>query len=109
MEKSIQRSIEGGFLEIKENEGRYDFIKGFEQLHVYLESSSEYVAHSFSEILLRPDFWQALGKAEGWEKNDYCDNCEASIEGWKYHWHNLICHIMEGRDINSFFDNLIKP
>lgn len=55
-------------------------------------------------ILLDRDAWIACGKAEGWEE----------IEGngvypvYRDKWHQLIDHLVKGKDINSFFDNLLK-
>ena len=69
-------------------------------------------------ILLDPLFWQALGKAMGWLKYTRDDECSADNldikeisnqkwnETWLYHWHRLIDHLAEGKDIESFFEKL---
>ncbi len=78
---------------------------------------------NYYDILLDPLFWQALGKAEGWvvticwfcgkeceiafsEDSDCCN--EKVSDEWEYRWHSFIDHLAAGKDINSFFDNLIK-
>lgn len=61
-----------------------------------------------------PTFWQALGKAEGWEDPEKGDDFpEAEVldlkqTGWNARWHHFIDHLAEGKDANSFFTNLIK-
>lgn len=47
-------------------------------------------------ILLDPLFWQALGQAQEWFENSWSDE-----------WHNLIDHLAEGKDIDSFFNELL--
>ncbi len=78
-------------------------------------------------ILLDPLFWQALGKAEGWAKDqraypctdcgtvgvmDYNHMMSCKIRDrklcWSVYWHRFIDHISEGKDIDSFFTNLFN-
>jgi hypothetical protein len=71
-------------------------------------------------FLLDPLFWQALGKAEGWI-NTPCNT--AFLEGMSHrpkickdcnrtaamsHWHRFIDHLAEGKDADSFFNELFK-
>lgn len=83
--------------------------------------------------LLDTLFWQALGKQQGWGKDippeDWlckacyggdCGGCEERIKenikaffntkeyDWKHYWHLFIDHIAEGKDVDDFFNNLIK-
>ncbi len=61
-------------------------------------------------VLLDPNFWQSLGKEEGWNKQDG-GNSIAGIwfgETWKYYWHSFIEHLISGKDVDSFFKELIK-
>lgn len=88
----------------------------------------------YFRVLLDPLFWQALGKAMGWE--DECDKCGTIqsvidhevaeynesvcklINGfgdkhimflrWKSVWHNFIDHLAEGGDVEAFFNQLLK-
>jgi hypothetical protein len=68
---------------------------------------------------LDPLFWQSLGKALGWkhmcsEQNKYCAySVKHDVEciyhkQWLYHWHRFIDHLASGKDINSFFEELLK-
>lgn len=69
---------------------------------------------SDNECLLDPEFWKCLGKAEGWKWKEDISGTGDSIyleqtgTDWKLEWHKLIDHLAEGKDINSFFDNLLK-
>ena len=67
------------------------------------------------ECLIDPDWWQALGKAMRWGREEIgcvvCDhriNCAKhnSSKDWLYHWHRLIDHLAEGGSIESFFEKL---
>lgn len=73
-----------------------------------------------NSFLLDPLFWQALGRACGWEKK-VCDclgsgitcySCEkwgTQVVGmdWKEYWHRFIDWIAEGKNTDDFFTNLI--
>ncbi len=59
------------------------------------------------EILLDPLFWQALGKAEGWEK-DGSDTYFSNWTSWQYYWHRFIDHLAEGKSADSFFEELLS-
>jgi hypothetical protein len=73
----------------------------------------------FQKSLLDPLFWQALGKAEGWKKLRKAGGMELDKPvspkqtmflkpTWQRHMHRLIDHIIEGKDIDDFFNNLLK-
>ncbi len=68
----------------------------------------------FSDMVLDPLFWQALGKGLGWEETNNCWGCgydEGATErtpGWKIKMHRFIDHLVEGKGIESFFTELIK-
>lgn len=107
MEKAIKKAIEGGY-------ERYS-------ISFKIEWFSENIEEKY-RILLDPFFWQALGKAMGWSKNcrSYSKalgrgNGQPIFQGrvyeigsWRYHWHNFIDHLAEGKDAESFFAELIK-
>lgn len=60
--------------------------------------------------LLDPLFWQALGKAEGWEKVDSAITFSVFFKGntWKGYWHSFIDHLAEGGNVDEFFNKLLK-
>ena len=74
------------------------------------------------EDLLDPDFWQALGKTEGWwekackfcgepnQVNGYCRNQHVSEDysNARFYQHRLIDAIQQGRSINEFFGEILK-
>ena len=64
-----------------------------------------------SEILLDPLFWQALGKAEGWTNNtEIILSYEPTVQKmatWHFQMRCFINHLAEGKDIDSFFTQLL--
>lgn len=72
-------------------------------------------------IFVDPSFWQCLGKELGWEDHQ-CEKCSRTLAEYSngcvccgnkmqpaqglHHWHRLIDHLADGKDINSFFENL---
>lgn len=63
-------------------------------------------------LLLDPLFWQSLGKALGWKGYNFCEwnNCVLiqRIPQWQREWHRFIDHLAEGKDIESFFKQLLN-
>lgn len=95
MNEAILKAIEGGY---------YQPHYGKEQ-KVYT-----------NDALLDPTFWQALGKALGWEKyylyvhpkaesGTHTHICEKS---WLYHWHLYIDHIASDKDPELFWKEILK-
>lgn len=74
---------------------------------------------TLEKMLIDPLFWSALGKAEVWEERTYYEiSCKAreyqvyeetSEVTWLYQWHQLLDHLAEGKDIESFFKQLLTP
>lgn len=83
MEKAITKAIEGGYKPDKKN---WNPI----QLHWRIFS-------------LDPLFWQALGKSLGWY-----DDSELIPNSWAMFWHKFIDHLIAGKSVESFFEELIK-
>jgi hypothetical protein len=57
------------------------------------------------EILLDPLFWQALGRARGWDKEPFIINgawlmADSECE---LNWFRFIDHLAQGKDAESFF------
>lgn len=64
---------------------------------------------SYADILMSVLFWQALGKAEGWDDQEvWVKNNEGRLTDWRREWHRFIDHIIAGKDIDSFFKELLK-
>jgi hypothetical protein len=62
-----------------------------------------------SEIFMSPLFWQALGKAKGWDEGKYWDEIYPNSPYqwmWQHIWHRFIDHLAEGKDAESFFASL---
>ena len=64
---------------------------------------------------LDPSFWQSLEKILGWEavcRTDEKRNLiywpQTCLAGWFYHWHLFIDHLADGKDIESFFKQLLQ-
>lgn len=126
IELAIKKAIEGGYLEGYQWKPVYS-TKSHDNIVFIGINHHNQIEMSWQSICLDPLFWQALGKAEGWE--DYKDNCENCIGKyknkqydfdcplkhcfcqditWKYNQHRLIDHINEGKDVESFFKELLK-
>jgi len=90
MEQAIKKAIEGG----------YEYRQSYE-----------------THCLLDPRFWQCLGKAEGWQEINYGFtlqnshgnryNHNAGAGEWHFKMLEFIDHLASGKNIESFFTNLI--
>ncbi len=104
MDKFYQKIKEGGY--------------NFERL-----GNPKSVVERDNALLLDSQAWQCLGKAEGRDKVcDDCgegymksrDNCTCGMTypplsyWWEYAWHRFIDHLAEGKDAESFFNELLK-
>lgn len=58
--------------------------------------------------LLDPLFWQALGRAMGWDSATltHFGNGYQHYSTWQSKWHKLIDHLADGGSIESFFETL---
>lgn len=97
MKKILKLAIEGG----------YDAVG-----HIV-----NYGSYTYAEpaILLDPLFWQGLGKSLGCKSTGLFRTCLCidthgahEIGEWEIFWHRFIDHLAEGKDIESFFSELIK-
>jgi len=104
MEKAINLVINGGYMSglnpIYHFFTGIFYLKGSDNfnsngMHGILNSDNNFIP--MDTILNDPLFWQCLGKALGW-----------SIIHWSDIWHSLIDHLVEGKEIDEFFINLIK-
>ncbi|MFZ2152263.1 MAG: hypothetical protein WAV09_04105 [Minisyncoccia bacterium] len=62
-------------------------------------------------VLLDPLFWQALGKGLGWNRMMSAEIEYHRIKDypeWQWNMHRFIDHLAEGKDIDSFFNDLLK-
>lgn len=63
-----------------------------------------------SSILLDPLFWRALGKSLGWEEIEHTHMVTKKnvvTKMWLSYWHRFIDHLAEGKDAESFFEELL--
>ncbi len=104
IQEAITKAIEGGYITDYPNMD----CNVWEEHHIFLD----------------PLFWQSLGKAMEWEKG--CSGCgrmrkepgfpecvktgrvshDNEEDGWKIKWHRFIDHLADGKDAESFFENL---
>lgn len=81
--------------------------KAYKEGFVYEHHECSFQKEEYEHYLLRPLFWQSLGKAMGWGYTFLRDPCEVfSQEEWKDKWHDFIDYIAEGGTPESFFDTL---
>ena len=64
---------------------------------------------SLSDILLDREFWKYLGTGLGWSQRPVLlfghSYCESEL---RYQAYRFIDHILDGKDIESFFSELLK-
>ena len=62
---------------------------------------------AFEILLFDVKWWQALGKAMGWEKIPN-PRKYALVGGWQYQLHYFVDHLIAGKSVESFFEELLK-
>lgn len=110
MEKAIKKAIEGGWR--PKAEKATDILTYSGEI-IGIQKTAFL---GYSQMLLDPLFWQALGKAMGWkgtenhnhELNEDCSSSCWGMDGWQLTWHRFIDHISSGKDADSFFEELLK-
>lgn len=60
-----------------------------------------YTSYCHSTVCLDPLFWQCLGKGLEWGK----ETPIGIVTTWESEWHYFIDHLIEGKNINNFFEN----
>ncbi len=127
MEKAIKIAIENGWKPLLAPFGGDDRVVIDEEVIRVYEYFVEVDKFNLYQTLLDPLFWQALGKGLGWSIDpEYCTsgcgcaypNGDGSHEfdcvwkrdmnWWGQYWHEFIDHLAEGKDINSFFNDLTQ-
>ena len=99
MEKAIKKAIEGG----------YERKNGSFSLPMKLNDEFDIWEYDNNTILLDPLFWQALGKTEGWDENEtHWQGGDFVGKQSIFEWHNFIDHIAQGKEIDEFFNKLLK-
>lgn len=127
MEKAIKKAIEGGWK-------KHFYFSHFNDNEVALGDNRKDSENNpcfyidKHQILLDPLFWQALGKINPkkcWacngtgyflpdtfnqETDRECGNCNKTglqERNWEEDWHDFIDHLIEGKNIDDFFNNLL--
>lgn len=102
MERAIKKAIDGGW--------RHKNVETEDEEPAMIR----FVVSNPHKTLLDPLFWQALGKAEGWEKYEAgrpfyvgADRSRNYPE-WKREWHLLIDHLARGGSIDEYFIKILK-
>ena len=99
MEQAIKKAIEGGWQ--KENRTILKFEFGHPYTFLWFTKDKKCDMEIITyKILLDPKFWEALSKAEGWGKG--------FTPTWNEKMHDLVDHLIEGKEIDLFFKGLLK-
>ena len=117
MKQAIEKAIEGGyepFKTFKMEEARdVEFIG--DDMSVYVPRFTNVAHASINRILLDPLFWQALGKAMGWEDGDsraYWTREDSHkvvlLDRWQNEMHSFIDHLASNGNADDFFNELLK-
>lgn len=69
------------------------------------------IEHQIPHVLLDPFFWQAIGRARGWDEGGITAEKNWQITYsqnwmWAHQWHRLISHLVAGKGVESFFATL---
>ena len=109
MKEAIKKAKEGGW---KPQYVKQFWTFGWEEMSSGLNQEDR--TYELTSIFLDPLFWQALGKAEGWDKQGRYAMTHWSCDGIldTRPWFNIMMNFMsqvigEGKDINSFFELLL--
>lgn len=118
MKNAIKLAIEGGW-----NPEKYRQIWQYNPNNRVGVTDSYRAGLTHWDITSDPLFWQALGKTMGWgkriiiERQDIetkdgrvvrSDTDAEMVPEWKFYWHRFIDHLAEGKDAESFFNQLLK-
>lgn len=135
IEQAIRDAVEKGEYEIQlllgkgaaRFEGDYVVVKKPADMDGWISTFKEKISSLDTNKLFHdPTFWQALGKARGWDGKtlvrrgaiignfvtpDHKSYAEMGfgmdyISTWCFYWHCFIDHLAEGKDAESFFANL---
>ena len=73
---------------------------GFKREEEHLEETSYGADYNIEAVVLDPNFWKALGKAEGWNGREFFSG------QYKRKMHKMIDHLIEGKTIEDYFKTL---
>jgi hypothetical protein len=120
IEQAIQKAIEGGFgfykyrqnilIKVAHHRIFPDISNvGIEititEFDIYRKKTS-LQRFEIEQFLLDPLFWQALGKAMGWDAIDALDADIITMPTWQSQWHRMIDHLADRGTIESLFEKL---
>lgn len=100
-EQFIKDAIEGGWNEMPAKAMEWMFNNG---------------GFSEEKVLLDPQAWQAVGKVRGWrdelhcsgECNDFIDDMDTTIDGWKYQQKQFISELQDSKTIEEALTAISK-
>lgn len=91
IEQAIQKSIKGGY--------KITPVLARESVEV------DVYKVNLTCIFLQPLFWQALGKALGWDKEEFYGG--PSEDRYEKYMHRFIDHLIEQKEPEEFFKDLL--
>jgi hypothetical protein len=116
IEEVLKKATEGGY-HIDGSDGMdTDYGGANSEYSVWTrkDNASSFIV-PVEETFLAPAFWQALGKALGWDhavrtvhavENGRTTLVTRAGQHWLYHWHRFIDHLAEGKTPEAFFARL---
>ena len=61
-----------------------------------------------SAVILMPQFWQSLAESLGYEPiGREREEVNGEYDEWILMWHRCVDHLIDGGDLNSFFESLV--
>ena len=116
IQEALHKATEGGY-HIKGSDGmETDYGGANSEYSVWTrkDNDSSFII-PVEETFLDPVFWQALGKALGWDQTvltvHEVENGRPTIvtragQHWLYHWHRFLDFLAEGKTSEEFFATL---
>jgi hypothetical protein len=115
IKEAVNKATEGGY-HINGSDGTETYYSGASSHYsawTRKDNDSSFIVTT-EETFLDPEFWQALGRALGWEHRlmtvHKVENGRPTVvtkpeQHWLYHWHRFIDYLAEGRTPESFFES----
>lgn len=113
--KIIEKAIEGGWLKGKRPkilEGALRVNQNANLIAIVEKEWEEYITYNVYRIALDPTFWQALGKALGWEKEymrvNWGQEEVSSVPLWEFYAIKFCGLVLTGGDTEKFWQDLLQ-
>jgi hypothetical protein len=109
-QEGVEKAIEGGYKLYDHKDVKVFYDPLFDEITT-VEIATHKIAEKIdsNQALLDPDFWKCLGVSLGWSKESgKLDIKYNEIFNYRHYMHRFIDHLIEGRSVEEFFEELIS-